>query len=264
MGQRKPETGNSTKRPVVGLNQRLEKKLISYALAAGAAGVGAMAFLPRAEAEVVFTKTWVPITPNTSITNLDLNNDGIVDFTISNFNKSCSSNSRCFEEIMNALAQNSGNAVWGTNSYAAALGSGVSVGSKGKFEPGHQFMGSEQVFGGTSGVAYNSRGQWRQTTNRYLGLKFIIQGEVHYGWVRMDVAAALGGMYAAVSGYAYETVPNTPILTGQKSGAPKETNSGKKGSASVDVPAPTQGDLGTLAIGALGLQSSRGPDVPRK
>jgi hypothetical protein len=264
MRQRKSKTRNSVKRRAVGLDQRLEKRLISYALAASAAGVGALAGVPRAEAKVVFTNTWIPIAPTTAITNIDLNNDGVVDFVISNHVTNPCTDHVCSHGTMKVLPQGSGNAVWGTNSYASALVSGVSVGSKGKFQPGHEVMGTELHLVSTEGSGYSSRGPWRQATDRYLGVKFMIQGEVHYGWVRVDVAESDAGIYAAVSGYAYETLPNKSILTGQKSDAPKQRNNGKPSSASVGVPAPAKGALGILALGALGLQSWRGQDVPSK
>ena len=266
MRQRKSKTGNSAKRRVVGLDLRLEKRLISYALAAGAAGVSVLACSPHAEATVVFTNTWIPITPNTAITDIDLNGDGVVDFVISLQLKvrSCGEFSgNCYSQTMRVQPQGSGNAVWGAGSSASALSSGVSLGSKGKFQAGHDFMESSKHQGGRYGTPfYSSQGNWGQTINRFLGVKFIIQGEVHYGWVRMDVAATTGGMYGAISGFAYETVPNKPIKTGQKSDARKKRNKGGKDLASVG-PTPEQGSLGALASGALGLQGWRQQDAPR-
>lgn len=252
------------KKPVY-LSDSMHKRLNTYALAATAAGVSLLACPPRAEATVVFTNTWIPITPTTATTNIDLNGDGVVDFVVSDFGKFCNSNtSRCVEETMKVLPQGSGNAVWGASTYASALSSGVGVGSQGKFQAGHELMANEEHFESSQTTGYRSRGPWLQATNRYLGVKFIIQGEVHFGWVRMDGAAAINGIYAAISGYAYETVPNKPILTGQKSGAQEQRKNGKRGSVSLDVPASAKGGLGVLAVGALGLQSSKGWDVFRK
>src|ERR1700690_389117 len=115
MRQRKSKTRNSVKRRAVGLDQRLEKRLMSYALAAGAAGVSMLACSPHAEAKVVFTNTWIPITPNTAITNIDLNGDGTVDFVISNHR---TESTHVSHATMKVLPQGSGNAVWGTKSYA--------------------------------------------------------------------------------------------------------------------------------------------------
>jgi hypothetical protein len=250
MPQRKSGTA---KRPTRSLNQRLEKKLIAYALAASAAGVSVLACLPRAEAEVVYTNTWVPLFP-ASLVSIDLNQDGIVDFVISNVFHEPSTSS--FSSNMMVLPEAPGNAVWGAKSYASALSSRVSVGSDGQFQAGHSLMGNEFWIANNFSISidYRHRGPWGQTTNRYLGVQFRIQGEVHYGWVRVDTAATGEGWFGAISGFAYESVANTPILTGQKSGTAKRKNHPKPGSAPVNAPVPTQGSLGALAIGALGKQ----------
>jgi hypothetical protein len=33
----------------------------------------------------------------------------------------------------------------------------------------------------------STAGQWLDTKNRYLGLQFVIKGQVHYGWARLTV-----------------------------------------------------------------------------
>jgi hypothetical protein len=242
------------------LSESMHQRLNMYALTASAAGVSLLACSPPAEAKVIFTNTWIPITPTTATTNIDLNGDGVVDFVISNHRIEKCSFSFCSYATMKVLPNNAGNEVWGKNSsggsYAVALGSGVTVGSKGNFKPGHKVMAKGTFFLGTGRSAYASHGPWKQTTNHYLGVKFIINGEVHFGWVRIDVAEAVGGIYAAVSGYAYETVPNKSIVTGQKSGTANQLNKQNPDSASVDVPAAAQGSLGMLALGALGRPSS--------
>jgi hypothetical protein len=109
-----------------------------------------------------------------------------------------------------------------------------------------------------------SYGAWTQTTRRYLGLKFIIQGQVHYGWARLNVTATIKGIYGAISEYAYETVPNKPIRTGQTGGAAKKKHNAKLGPVPLDAPAPMPGDLGSLAAGAAGLALRRAEDASRK
>jgi hypothetical protein len=256
---RRPESENAQsrkKRDVVRLDSYLEKKLLSYVAAASAAGVAVLACPLQAQAKVVFTDTWVPIAPVASVTYLDLNNDGIADFLISNKHNACSASSSYQNCVtMKVIPQNASNSIWGTttgrfNGAASALGSGVTIGSQGKFQAGHEFMGRADN-GGRETFFYNSSGQWKETTRGFLGLKFVIQGQVHYGWARLSVSAAVGGMFGAISGYAYETEPNTPIVTGQESGdARKKSRRVKTGSTSASVPS----GLGTLAAGAPALK----------
>jgi hypothetical protein len=65
-------------------------------------------------------------------------------------------------------------------------------------------------------------GKGKGVRNRYLGLKFVIHGKVHYGWARLSVTLGHHRQYDDVSGtltgYAYETIPNKPIIAGQITG----------------------------------------------
>jgi hypothetical protein len=264
MSQSKSQTGKSGKRAAARLNGRLEKRLLSYAVAATASGVAMLAFSSHAEAKVISTITWIPIAPVSSVTNLDLNNDGIVDFQISNKLGSvrCGESSTQCYVTMKVLPQNAGNAIWGTRGSASALGSGVTLGSKGKFQAGHEFMAQEFFSGGETN--YRSGGPWAGTTRRYLGLKFVIQGQIHYGWARLNVTATIKGIYGAISEYAYETVPNKPIRTGQQKGAARKKDNARLGPEPLDAPASMPGDLGSLAGGAAGLALRRVEDASRK
>jgi hypothetical protein len=72
-----------------------------------------------------------------------------------------------------------------------------------------------------------------------LGLKFVVHGKVHYGWARLSITLGHHRQYDDVSGtltgYAYETVPNKPIIAGQTKGP--------------DVITVQPGTLGRLARG---------------
>ena len=261
---RRPESENAQsqrERAVARLDSYLEKRLLSYVAAATAAGVAVLACPLQAQAKVVFTDTWIPIAPIESMTYLDLNNDGIADFLISNNLNACRSSSSSGGCVtMKVIPQNASNAIWGTNNgqfhgSASALGSGVTIGSQGKFQYGHGFMGRANR-GGNGSATGGSSGQWKEITRGFLGLKFIIQGQVHYGWVRLSVSASSGGMYGAISGYAYETEPNTPIVTGQESGTAKKKKNQRAMTSrvSVSVSAPTSGGLGMLAAGAPAIK----------
>ena len=65
-------------------------------------------------------------------------------------------------------------------------------------------------------------GHFANTNQRYLGLKFTISGQVHFGWVgfsRVTVTenGSLPVVDATIRGFAYESVPDKPIAAGQRS-----------------------------------------------
>jgi hypothetical protein len=67
------------KRAVARLGASLDKNLMSYAMAAGAAGVGLLALAQPADAKIVYTPAHRNIGAKTFI---DLNHDGINDFKV--------------------------------------------------------------------------------------------------------------------------------------------------------------------------------------
>jgi hypothetical protein len=79
--------------------------------------------------------------------------------------------------------------------------------------------------------------------DHYLGLAFTIRGKLHYGWARLNVSVGRRPLRinTKLTGYAYETIPNKPIITGKTKGP--------------DVITLERGSLGALAAGATGLQS---------
>lgn len=55
---------------------------------------------------------------------------------------------------------------------------------------------------------------WCGVTDKYLGLRFQISGNTHYGWVLMDVSAS--GDSFTLKSFAYNTVAGESILAGQQ------------------------------------------------
>jgi len=182
------------------INSNLEKKLAAYMAAAGAAGVGVLAVAPPAQAKVVFTPVNVTIGENSQYL-LDLNHDGVNDFSFSHF---AYGNWDHFYAAGLAANHISGN---GT---ASALRFGVPIGPNGHFS----HFGLMAKSGAISG-SIETFGKWLNVQNRYLGLQFSINGKTHYGWARLTVTSGIAG---TLTGYAYETIPNKRILAGQTSG----------------------------------------------
>jgi hypothetical protein len=213
--------------------------IATYATAASAVGVAFLATAPPAEAKVVYTNTRVTIG---SFYHLDLNHDGIGDFNINIC--SCEPESN---PLIISSKRNVGNMAIeqpGFSYSAAALVSGAPIGPKqafkGVYGGGAMFMAGAGY--STSGKPV-SNGPWIGVTGRYLGLKFMINGEVHYGWARLTVGKRLS--HIVLTGYAYETIANRPIKAGQTSETPKDE------ARNVAPPLPALGPtLGMLARGA--------------
>jgi hypothetical protein len=231
------------------LSESLHRLLNSYALAASAAGVGLLALAAPAEGEIVYTpgnKNVPNCRANQNLCfKLDLNHDGIIDFMIP-FLGTTYKGTLTFQII--PAKNQSKNRIWGTlsSSYggrpggkhgvASALNSGVSIGQNFfKFQPGHQDMAIWCDACGPSSAG-GGWGQWRDVTNKYLGLKFFIKRKVHYGWARLTTKPGKKYMIVTMTGYAYETVAGRSIITGRTKGP--------------DVITVQPGSLGALAVGS--------------
>ena len=103
---------------------------------------------------------------------------------------------------------------------------------------------------------YHFKGQWanggKGVKNRYLGLKFQVSGKTHFGWARLNVAFKRHlGFFAVLTGYAYETIPNKPIIAGKTKGP--GYISAQEPDAALIMPTSEPATLGALAMGAPGL-----------
>lgn len=211
------------------LSDSLHHQLNVYAVAASAAGVGVLALSFPAEAKIVYTPTHVVLGPQTYHYSLDLNQDGVTDLTLSN-----TYSNDVFRFFSWALASPAtGNKVEGSGRYASALRRGVQIGGKNPFRAGGNLM---------AGVLYTyshgrsqSYGKWLNAHGRYLGIMFQIKGKSHYGWARLNVTKSNGRFTVVLTGYAYETIPNKPIIAGKTKGS--------------DIITVHPGTLGGLAAG---------------
>jgi len=237
---------------VSSLSEPINQRLNMYALAAAAAGVGMLA--QTAGARVVYTPAHVRITPIHRIP-LDLNHDGMADFT---FNDTFSTTSGGFYRrgVLSILPAQA-NQIWGHvdgigGHYASALAAGVRVGPKGRFSAGSRSL----AYGGQEGTSIFCHGKWTDVKNRYLGLKFVIHGKIHFGWARLNVTcnvAQEGRTDALLTGYAYETIANKPIATGKTKGP----DGASHGSSSEPITSIPEAALGALAGGSSGIGKNK-------
>lgn len=222
---RKPAQSRLQKRATARLSFALDKRLLAYASAASAAGIGLFIAQP-AEAEIVYTAADLPIPYNTGALGVDLNHDGIADFGFYGFFSNLArrhvpegfSNSGLI-----ALGYQAGNEIWTVESKgsecAAVLPKGAKIGGAGQ-----AFQQEVPLF---DAAASYTRGRtehckWgAQHRGAFLGLKFVVNGQTHYGWAHITV----NGRASVLNGYAYETVPNKAILAGTADGPVKEAAS---------------------------------------
>jgi hypothetical protein len=186
------------------------QQLNGYALAASAAGVGVLALAPVAEGKIIYTPANKSVGLNHAVP-IDLNHDGIDDFDVFNLTHNSTTP---FGDYLGGEPARSGNEIIvqkaGRGYSAVDLAAGIRVG------PGKQFQnGRDMMAYRSSGNGTISGGPWKNVKNRFLGLKFLIKGKTHYGWARLNVAIKNQSVNATITGYAYETVPGQPIITGK-------------------------------------------------
>ncbi|MGA3349084.1 MAG: hypothetical protein ABSC33_08670 [Candidatus Sulfotelmatobacter sp.] len=260
------QTANRDRTP---LTPKLDKNLINYALAATAAGVGIMALAQTAEAKVIATQVNLVVPINGGVIQFDINGDGIPDFGLSATTFGTSFGGQVRHQgrpplggfargKLLCIPEQAGNGVATINSFAAALPPNIQIGPGRHFAQKTVDMADIFVTGcGGSSLAY---GDWKGThpPHAYLPVEFTdAGGALHYGWVRIS-SKETGATHfnATIDGYAYETVPNKPIMSGAVSGPVAEQMSPPTSDAFAS-PAPKVASLGALALGARGLTAWR-------
>ena len=167
----------------------------------------------------------------------DINGDGIVDFYFTAFTRPSSA---AFGLGLYNVKEKSNRIVGGGYQkggfpFCSALPAGVRIGGT---SPNLISWGKLLS---TSGSRWS--GLWanhgKGFKHRYLGLKFYVNGKAHYGWARLTTDLDEKN-FAVMTGYAYETIPNKPIITGKTHGGNEAT-------------------LGRLAQGASGVSNRRKP-----
>lgn len=239
------------RRTPANLSEAVHRRLNLYALAASAAGAGILSLTPTAEARIVYTPAHIRISPHHMVP-LDLSHDGKADFTLDD--TLYTTTASFFRSGRLSVHPQNMNRAWGhhTNKglhYASALAAGVKVGASGAFAPGSLSL----AYAHKEGSSSSCEGKWDNVQKRYLGLKFTLHGKTHFGWARLNVSCTGYKISAVLTGYAYETIPNRPILTGRTKGPASSTPPGPGTSV-----APAT--LGALASGSAGLSVWRRKD----
>jgi hypothetical protein len=236
----------SRRRPI----KTIDHRLALYSAAAAAAGVSLLALAQPAEGSVVVTKANIDVTFQTS---LDLNHDGVNDVMLIN---NIANYDHSFYGTFAAAPLNGGKVIGGNRGmlgpYASALAKGANIGPSAHFSSSvaRQQIILERFNGDASGFTFITYyGPWKPGSGpHYLGVKFLISGEVHYGWIQLNITGA--EETKTVTEYAYETVANKKIGAGATSDAADVSADISRQA----IPKSTTGpSLGMLALGAYGL-----------
>jgi len=194
-----------------------------------------MATEQSAQASIVYTNSTATVDSNNPSYNLDLNGDSTVDYTlqwngiVGKIKETISSSPGGGTAASNEVVINGG--------YAAALDVNTLISSSSSFGSGTQDLGTTLISGTVQGPFATQPG------DHYLGLKFDIGGEAHYGWAILnDVVGSVGGEQSlTLKGWAYETIAGKSILAGQ--------------TFSSDNAVPEPASLVQLALGAAAVAS---------
>jgi hypothetical protein len=230
----------------VKLATKLDKNLLAYALAAGAAGVGMMAIAEPAEARVLAMPVNISIPVNQGVIEFDVNQDGVPDFGLSLNVYEFARNPPLgnFSSALRIIPAQAGNEVWEVssdqNQCAAAVHAGVLIGARRQFQPGTLLM---LEAAGSETRGRSSHCPWNGSNPPFLGLKFMIDGQVHFGWARVITTERS----ATLTGFAYETIPEKPIIAGATREARGESSNTAPALSGPTTPAAS---LGVLARGA--------------
>lgn len=207
------------------MNKNLSSKLKTYTILAGSALTAA-----SAKADIVYTDiNDVSIANNGQFYDLDLNNDGVMDFKleitkVNNIISSYYYSSYNFYKLgvkykaISLQPLNTNEAIVSGGLYIDALNLNAPINQQANWNANQNNLGYFLSYyysspGGTSNSA-TSKGLWNNKLNKYIGLKLLVSGKVYYGWVRLDVA----NMYDSfiVKDYAFQDCPTIPIKAGDQ------------------------------------------------
>ncbi len=236
------------------LSDSMHSRLNMYALAATAAGVASLALPQAIEAKIVYHPAHVALDGGYP---LDVNQDGIPDFLLNcqpfifSAHEGFLHVSAIYNPMNNVLVSQSQNLL------PRDLNAGFVIGpwARSRFTHGDPLMAGIATY---SGHVLNYGGLWanggKGVKNRYLGLKFEINGKFHYGWARFNVSFPNHTVSATLTGYAYETIPGKRIVAGKTKGSDEiDDNIGQANPTALTAPTSEPAPLGALALGTPGL-----------
>ena len=192
-------------------SQSLEKKLRSYS----AIATGILAISATAQGQIIYhdVNPDVTLTGNDSL-NLDINTDGIIDFTLYHNNYVSGANQADGQEL---TPRDTNKILTSGSSYVRVLKNNDRISDK------DTVWGSYGYFL-VKGTLYGKPiefGNWKGgITDKFAGFRFAKNGNWYYGWARLDVDS--NGKSIKIKDWAYNSYANSQIKAGQQISAINE------------------------------------------
>lgn len=144
--------------------------------------------------------------------NLDLNNDAVVDFILRSIY--LPSEDYYYLEI-NSGAYDVNGAISVTPWYANPVP--LDINREIYYLPSYSAHGEIYALGfftvgdcfGGEATCYED---WKDKNDKYLGLGFVVEGKIHFGWARVSITSPTNWV---IMDYAYNAIPDSSILAGQ-------------------------------------------------
>lgn len=251
-------------------SQDISYYLTRYCTAAIAGGVGMLALAPPAHADVVVKHVKLGLAngnDGSPPVQIDFNNDGVIDVSFNAFGVDYGYGTAASSVRANPQTPKPGGGVviMGSGShgpYVAALRRGMQVGPSAHFSSKTRIV--ERTYQQTSngfskcGINRHLFGNWAGSNpDRFVGVKFVIHGTTHFGWVRLSLDTTAFNnceINTTITAYAYETVANKKITIGSSTSSDDEPT---RTSATVS----NSPNLGMLALGADAMPLWRRDDT---
>lgn len=207
------------------LNIAFQKKLRNYSVLAGSI----LAAAGAANAQVIYHPLNIVLTGGGWCA-IDLNADGTPDFDISQDSGGTKADAKLdFGSSVNSnfthdrFAAVAGSIMRTSASNSFIFGLPYAYSSEKKIDLNAKWFSYGNILSSAGGayrapvLASNAfrgaKGNWSQASNKYLALKLTSGGQIHYGWLRLSVG--LHGDSVKIFGYAYQSTPDSSILTGE-------------------------------------------------
>ena len=220
------------------LQPQLERRIGLYV----AAAAGVIASVPSASAQVIYTKADLKL--NEGLLSVDLNHDGISEIKFIDFEVDHTSVYTHYAMLVAKPGANSLVSVLSPSmsSNLCPVSYGFPVGPNSPKRFVNVRPGRRMAFGYLGYYSARTSGPWVGQVDKFVGLRFKIQGQTHYGWMRLTVNAhdphfpyRGSSVTLKITGYAYEATPDKGIAAGDRGSSDG---------------AQATGSLGQLSLGA--------------